>query len=149
MNPPHIRKLGIKDTDIVRRIFSALNKSNVSIDYSQLIKEKVRRKEDINLVAEIDGKAVGFMFCEIISGGFGLLEESAWIVMFGIDPNCMGQGIGKRLAEEIFSLCIKKGIRKIYSSVTWDSVDLLSFFKTLGFDRSNFINLEKKLDLQA
>lgn len=149
MNPPHIRKLGIKDTDIVRRIFSALNKSNVSINYSQLIKEKVSRKEDINLVAEIDGKAVGFMFCEIISGGFGLLEESAWIVMFGIDPNCMGQGIGKRLAEEIFSLCIKKGIRKIYSSVTWDSVDLLSFFKTLGFDRSNFINLEKKLDLQA
>ena len=147
VNTLHIRKLGIEDADNVRRIFSALNKSNVSIDYPQLIQEKVSREEDINIVAEIDGKAVGFMFCEVISGGFGLLEESAWVVMFGIDPNFMGQGIGKRLAEEIFSLCIKKGIRKIYSSVRWDSVDLLSFFKTLGFDRSNFINLEKKLEL--
>ena len=148
MNTLHIRKLRLNDIDTVRRIFSALNKSNVNIDYPHLIQEKVRRREeDISIVAEIDGKAVGFMFCEIISGGFGLVEESAWILMFGIDPNFMGQGIGKRLAEEIFSLCIKKGIRKIYSSVTWDSVDLLSFFKTLGFDRSNFINLEKKLEL--
>lgn len=147
MNTIHLRKLKIEDTDHVRRIFSALNKSEVSIDYPQLIQEKIRREEDISVVAEIDGKAVGFMFCEIISGGFGLLEESGWIVMFGIDPNFMGQGIGKRLAEEIFSLCIKKGIRKIYSSVRWDSVDLLSFFKTLGFDRSDFINLEKELKL--
>jgi ribosomal protein S18 acetylase RimI-like enzyme len=147
VNTIHLRKLKIEDTDHVRRIFSALNKSEVSIDYPQLIQEKIRREEDISVVAEIDGKAVGFMFCEIISGGFGLLEESGWIVMFGIDPNFMGQGIGKRLAEEIFSLCIKKGIRKIYSSVRWDSVDLLSFFKTLGFDRSDFINLEKELKL--
>ena len=147
MNMFGIRKLKIEDADHVRRIFSAIKKSEVSIDYPQLIQEKIRREEDINIVAEIDGKAVGFMFCEIISGGFGLLEESAWIVMFGIDPNFMGQGVGKRLAEEIFSLCIKKGIRKIYSSVRWDSVDLLSFFKTLGFDRSNFINLEKELKL--
>jgi hypothetical protein len=95
VNPPHIRKLGIEDTDNVRRIFSAFNKSNVSIDYSQLIQEKVSRKGDINIVAEIDRKAVGSMFCEIISLGFGLFEQSAWIVMFGIDPNCMGQVIGK------------------------------------------------------
>ena len=145
MNTCRIRKLGIEDADNVRRIFSAITKSNVSIDYPQMIQERVGREGDINIVAEIDGKTVGFMFCEIVSGGFGLFEESAWIVMFGIDPNCMGQGIGKRLAEEIFSLCIKKGIRKIYSSVRWDSVDVLSFFKTLGFDRSNFINLERTL----
>jgi ribosomal protein S18 acetylase RimI-like enzyme len=147
MNTLHIRKLKVEDVDNVRRIFSAINKSNISIDYLQLIQEKIGRKKDINMVAEIDGKPVGFMFCEIISRGFGLLEETAWIVMFGIDPNFMGQGIGKRLAEEIFSLCTKKGIKKIYSSVRWDSVDLLSFFKTLGFDRSDFINLEKELKL--
>jgi hypothetical protein len=29
--------------------------------------------------------------------------------------------------------------------VRWDSTDMLSFFKTLGFDRSNFINLRKVL----
>jgi ribosomal protein S18 acetylase RimI-like enzyme len=57
----------------------------------------------------------------------------------------MGQGIGDSLAREIFKYCKKAGIENIYTSVRWDSTDLLSFFKTLGFDRSNFINLRKKL----
>ena len=65
--------------------------------------------------------------------------------MLGVDPKHMGQGLGKMLANEIFTVCREKGIKNIYSSVTWDSVDLLSFFKTLGFDRCNFINLKKDL----
>jgi hypothetical protein len=38
-----------------------------------------------------------------------------------------------------------QGVENVYTSVRWDSTDLLSFFKTLGFDRSNFINLRKVL----
>jgi ribosomal protein S18 acetylase RimI-like enzyme len=55
----------------------------------------------------------------------------------------MGRGIGASLAEEIFKFYRSKGIENVYTSVRWDSTDLLSFFKTLGFDRSNFINLRK------
>jgi len=65
--------------------------------------------ETVSFVAEIDGEVVGFMVCEIISSGFGLLEKNAWIVMFGIDPAFMGQGIGKRLAHEIFAICGRAG----------------------------------------
>ncbi|PIP35560.1 MAG: GNAT family N-acetyltransferase, partial [Desulfobacterales bacterium CG23_combo_of_CG06-09_8_20_14_all_52_9] len=39
-----------------------------------------------------------------------------------------------------------EGIHNVHTSVQWDSTDLLSFFKTLGFNRSNFINLSKTLD---
>jgi ribosomal protein S18 acetylase RimI-like enzyme len=63
-----------------------------------------------------------------------------------VDPKFMGQGIGKKLAEEIFRVYQEKGIQDIFTSVRWDSADLLSFFKTLGFDRSDFINLKKQLD---
>lgn len=52
-------------------------------------------------MAEREGKVVGFMISYIISGGFGLLNKSAWIVMLGVDPEFMGQGIGKKLAQEI------------------------------------------------
>jgi ribosomal protein S18 acetylase RimI-like enzyme len=58
----------------------------------------------------------------------------------------MGQGIGKQLAEEVFGFYSQKGITNIRTSVRWDSTDLLSFFKTLGFDRSEFINLRRVLD---
>ncbi|PIP46411.1 MAG: GNAT family N-acetyltransferase, partial [Deltaproteobacteria bacterium CG23_combo_of_CG06-09_8_20_14_all_51_20] len=52
---------------------------------------------------------------------------------------------GKLLAEEIIAFYNKKAIKYIFTSVRWDSADLLSFFKTLGFDRSSFINLRKEL----
>jgi ribosomal protein S18 acetylase RimI-like enzyme len=93
----------------------------------------------------ISGKVVGYMISYIVFGGFGL-EKGAWISTLGVDPKFMGRGIGKKLAEEILAVYREKGINDIYTSVRWDSVDLLSFFKTLGFDRSNFINLRKELD---
>ena len=92
-----------------------------------------------------EGKIVGFMISYILLGGFGI-EKSAWIAMFGVDPKFMGQGIGESLAKKIFEFSREKGIKDIYTSVRWDSPDLLSFFKTLGFDRSNFINLRKLLE---
>jgi hypothetical protein len=58
----------------------------------------------------------------------------------------MGQEIGASLAKEIFEYYKAHGIDNVYTSVRWDSTDLLSFFKTLGFDRSNFINLRKVLE---
>jgi N-acetylglutamate synthase-like GNAT family acetyltransferase len=84
------------------------------------------------------------MISYTVYAGFGL-EKSAWIATLGVAPKFMGQGIGKRLAEEILCVYRERGIRNIFTSVRWDSVDLLSFFKTLGFDRSNFINLRKIL----
>ncbi len=74
------------------------------------------------------------------------MEKSAWIGLFGVDSKYMGSGIGKRLAKEIFDVITERGIKNIFTSVKWDSTDLLSFFKSLGFDRCEFINLCKKLE---
>ena len=141
-----IRILRTDDAAAISRIFAAITKTEIKLDYKRFVEDQISTDGAPSFVAEIDGEVVGFMVCEIISSGFGLLEKSAWIVMFGIDPAFMGQGIGKKLAHEIFTICREQGIKKIYSSVRWDSVDLLSFFKTLGFDRSNFINLERTLE---
>jgi N-acetylglutamate synthase-like GNAT family acetyltransferase len=76
--------------------------------------------------------------------GFGM-EKSAWIAAMGVEPQHMGKQIGARLAVEIFEFYKAQGISSISTSVLWDATDLVSFFKTLGFHRSNFINLEKSL----
>jgi ribosomal protein S18 acetylase RimI-like enzyme len=140
-----IRKLKREDANDVSRIFAAITKAKVNIDYTRFVEEQVQREEDASFVAELEGKIVGFMISNILSCGFGLLDKSAWIVMLGVDPEFMGQGIGSRLAQEIFKACREKDIKNVYTSVRWDATDLLSFFKTLGFDRSNFINLKKIL----
>jgi predicted N-acetyltransferase YhbS len=146
VNKLFIRKIRIEDSDEISRIQDAITKSASKIDFRQIIREQDLKKEEASFVAEIDGSVVGYMISYLIYGGFGV-EKSAWIATMGVDPKFMGLGIGQRLAEEILKVYRQKGIQNIFSSVRWDSTDLLSFFKTLGFDRSSFINLRKKLDL--
>ena len=139
-----VRRLRAEDTEDICRIQAEITQTSVNDDFERIIKEQARREENANFVAEHEGKVVGYMISYILSGSFGM-DKNAWIAILGVDPKYMGRGLGKKLAEEIFDYYQKAGIENIYTSVRWDSTDLLSFFKTLGFDRSSFINLRKEI----
>jgi len=140
-----IRKLHKEDAPEISRIYAAITRKAVDSDFKRVVEEHALRDDGACFVAEHEGKVVGFMISYILTAGFGI-TKSAWIATLGVDPSCMGMGIGAGLAEEIFKYYKTQGIDKVYTSVRWDSTDLLSFFKTLGFDRSNFINLRKNIE---
>jgi ribosomal protein S18 acetylase RimI-like enzyme len=117
----------------------------VDSDFKRVVEDHALRNDEACFVAELEKKVVGFMISYILTAGFGM-TKSAWIATLGVDPNFMGMGIGASLAEEIFRYYKAHGVDNVYTSVRWDSTDMLSFFKTLGFDRSNFINLRKVID---
>jgi ribosomal protein S18 acetylase RimI-like enzyme len=140
-----IRRLRKEDAEAVSRINAVITKSPVESGIKKMVEENAESRGEISFVAEVKGRIVGYMISYLLAGGFGV-KKSAWIAMFGVEPKFMGQGIGKGLANEIFKYYREKGIKDVYTAVEWDSTDILSFFKTLGFDRSNFINLKKELD---
>jgi ribosomal protein S18 acetylase RimI-like enzyme len=140
-----IRRMKKTDAEAIGKIDAAIEKRRARLDFKQIVADEVKRKVDSSYVAEIKGKVVGFMISYITYGNFGA-DRCAWISRFGVDPKWMGQGIGKRLAEEIFRVYKEKGVKEVFTSVRWDATDILSFFKTLGFERSNFINLWKRTD---
>lgn len=140
-----IRKIKIEDASDVGNIYNSIMSKSKDIDFQRIIEEQSRTSGVTSFVAELEGKVVGYMISYTVSAGFGI-DKSAWIAMLGVDPNHMGKGIGKKMAEKTFQFYRDQGIKNIYTSVLWDSTDLLSFFKTLKFDRSNFINLRKVLD---
>jgi len=133
------------DAQAIGKIDAAIDKKPTRLDFKQIVSEELKRSEDASYVAEIRGKVVGFMISYITYGNFGA-DRIAWIARFGVNPKWMGQGIGKRLAEEILKVYKEKGVTEIFTSVRWDATDILSFFKALGFERSNFINLYKKIN---
>ncbi len=135
-----IRSYKPEDDEAVKRIRSEIEQ--VPLD------QEINKIEESYFVADHNGEVVGYMHSYISSGGFGM-EKSAWISMIGVDPKYMGQGVGRRLAEQALIYYKAQNIRNVYASVSWDSTDILSFFKTLGFDRSDFINLKKSLDNEA
>lgn len=139
-----IRKMRKDDVDDVTRIDAAITKTPSPFNFRPIVAEAAKKDPDVSLVAEIRGRVVGFMISYITAGNFGT-DRIAWIARFGVEPKHMGQEIGKSLAKGIFDHYQAKGVKKVYTSVRWDSTDLLSFFKALGFERSDFINLRKVL----
>jgi ribosomal protein S18 acetylase RimI-like enzyme len=139
-----IRKLRKEDAEEISRIYAAITLQDVDPDFKRVVADHARREDEACFVAERDGKVVGFMISYILTAGFGM-AKSAWIPTLGVDPKFMGQEIGANLAEEIFKYYKSIGIEYVYTSVRWDSTDMLSFFKARGFDRSNFINLRKSI----
>ncbi|MGD8227290.1 MAG: GNAT family N-acetyltransferase [Desulfobacteraceae bacterium] len=145
MSEVRVRRVRKKDAVAIRRIDASITKGQSTLDFERIVAEEVGKSTDASFVAEVNGKVVGYMISYLTRGNFGV-DNCAWIAMFGVDPKFMGQGIGKRLADEIFKFCKEKGVTNVFTSVSWDSTDILSFFKTLGFNRSDFINLRKSLE---
>jgi ribosomal protein S18 acetylase RimI-like enzyme len=141
-----IREIRVDDAGRLGEIQAAITKVPVDFDFKDIIEGQLGRSENASYVAEIEDRVVGYMISYVVYGGYGL-QKSAWIATLGVDPKYMGRGVGKRLAQKILDRYKEMGVKNIYTSVLWDSADVLSFFKTLGFSRSDHINLRKELDI--
>lgn len=141
----NIREITLKDTGAIQNIRKAISEDDADVDFAKIIEQQISEGADkSSLVAQVGDAVVGYMISTSLLAGFGI-KKSAWIMAIGVHPDFMGQGIGLKLARKICEIYKDKGIKHIYSSVLWDSTDVLSFFKKLGFERSDFINLKKEL----
>lgn len=139
-----IRFFKPEDVNAVVGIQEGIIQRKVAPDWVNLVRLQLAKEDAISLVAVKDGTVIGFFFGEIKHGHFGL-ENSGWIEMFGVNPKQMGEGVGRALAHEAFRLFKERGVKEIYTATRWDSGDLLAFFKKIGFDLSDFINLKTTL----
>ncbi len=140
-----IREFNSADTDDVIKIYKSITQQHENIDFKQVMAERALQDKDACFVAEHEGRLVGYIVSYLLTGSFGI-QQSAWIPTFGVDPEYMGQGIGHKLAEAVFNYYKAKGVKNVYTSVRWYDTDVLSFLRTVGFDRSEFVNLQRRLD---
>jgi ribosomal protein S18 acetylase RimI-like enzyme len=141
-----LRRLTAKDIPQIIAIHGAVTKKKASRRWAQqMVKDHLRKQEGVGFVAEKEGQVVGFIIGEMKGEGFGL-DKSGWLELIMVHPRHMGAGIGYAMARKLFDYFRRRGIRDVHTSVLWDAVDMLSFFKSLGFDRSTFINLIKHVD---
>ena len=140
-----IRRLKPADAADVSRISSSITRGYNQTDFRNLVEMQARSEGDASFVAERENRLVGYCISYVLPVSFGA-ERSAWLALIGVDPDFMGQGIGAMLADETMKYFKEQGIQNIYTAVSWDATDLVSYFKTLGFQRSDFVNLHKSLE---
>ncbi len=105
------------------------------------------RYPDACLVAELEGKVIGFILGEVSGWEFGIPDTIGWITTIGVDPVYQQRGVAKRLGEEFVNNVKAIGVSMVYTLVNWNDWDLLKFFRAMGFTRGgDMINLELKID---
>jgi GNAT superfamily N-acetyltransferase/biotin operon repressor len=146
------RPLGIDDLDEILRIAEKIERANNSEKSERMayLKETaVYQLESgdplLNLGAEIDGKLTGFIFGEIKIWEFGRGEKTGWIKVLGVDQDFQGMGIGHKMGETLLGHFKKMNVKKVRTLVDWYEGDLISYFKSLGFNMLSMLPLEKEL----
>lgn len=113
--------------------------------YNKIIKQKDTRPADVSLVAEIDGKVVGFILGAISGWEFKIPTNIGWIDTIGVDPDYQNRGIAKLLTTKLIQNLKKYNVDTVYTLVNWNDWDLLQFFHKMGFTRGEMINLMLKI----
>jgi ribosomal protein S18 acetylase RimI-like enzyme len=117
-------------------------------DYLQ---DKARRSLDsqhptvIAVVAETEGKVVGFLMGQVFKGEFGIPDAVAIVDTVGIRPDYQGRGTGRRLMGEFLLRAKKAGAVQVRTIVDWNQWILLGFFRTLGFAPGTGIMLQRSI----
>jgi len=101
----------------------------------------------LSLVAEFEGKVIGFVLGEVSGWEFGVPDTIGWLSIIGVDPDYQHKGVARRLSQEFVKNLKAMNVGVIYTLVNWNDWDLLKFYKAMGFTRGgDMINLELKID---
>ena len=145
LNNVKIRFMENEDLEAIVKIDGKVlgeNRRNYWERESELMKNKISQ---VSLVAEVEGKVVGFILGDISGWEFGVPDTIGWVDTIGIDPAYQKKRIATALASELIKNLKALGVRSIYTLVSWNDWDLLQFFHAMGFTRGDMINLELKI----
>lgn len=140
-----IRSFGKEDLEAIVEIDEKVLGENRKSYWERKLELMNNKASQVSLVAEVEGKVVGFILGDVSGWEFGVPDTIGWIDTIGIDPVYQKKGLATALASELIKNLKTIGVRSIYTLVSWNDWDLLQFFHAMGFTRGDMINLELKI----
>jgi predicted N-acetyltransferase YhbS len=140
-----IRALDYDDLDAIVEIDSEVLGKQRPDYWGMKIELSESRSPMSSLVAELDGKVVGFIIGDASGWEYGVPDTVGWIDTIGIRPKYQNKGIARLLFKEMVANLKKVGVDTIYTFVNWKEWDLLHFFDKMGFQKGDMLHLELRL----
>jgi len=140
-----IRPLSKEDLEAIVEIDAKVLGENRKEYWEKKLQMMDDKASQVSLVAEVQGKVLGFILGDISGWEFGVPDTIGWIDTIGVDPAYQKKGLATALAHELIKRLKAIGVRTIYTLVSWNDWDLLQFFHAMGFTRGDMINLELKV----
>lgn len=107
-------------------------------DTREEIAKKLERDPDLFLIAELDGKVIGSVI-----GGFD--GRRGIVYHLAVEAAYRGSGIGGMLMEELEQRRRAKGFLRAYLLVKQDALDVVEFYRKIGWDTFGVTIMGKSL----
>ena len=139
-----VRQLRQDDAERVRQLDGQILGADRSATWDQYV-ERFLRVVDLEamilppwgcLVAEADGRLIGFILAEWQTTGYGM-PPGAWIVAIAVHPDFRSRGVGRRLVEALVSECKNSGVDQVFSILRADDGRDIRFLERCGFDAAS------------
>lgn len=116
------------------------------ISYEDLASANPGTPPDLSLVAEVDGKMVGFSINRSMYLMVPLTEVCIIHAIF-IHPDYQGRGIGRKLIQAVLYNCQIEDISTVRALIPEGSKELQALFERQGFQHSNIVNFDKTFEI--
>jgi ribosomal protein S18 acetylase RimI-like enzyme len=141
-----VRTLEEKDLDAITEIDRKVTGRSRREYYALKVRAALEETGvKVSLVAELEGRPVGFLMGQVFYGEFGQPEPVAVIDSIGVDPDQRHRKVGKALLRQLVANLGALRIETIQTQVDWDHWELLQFFAREGFRPAPRIALERRL----
>lgn len=139
-----IRPVEPSDLDAILRIDEKLSGEARKEYWQKRFELVMLRPPWMSLVAETDGRVVGFVFGWVGQSEFGIHDPVAWLDLIGVDPPYRGRGVGQALVERFVASGRElRAIRKVATLIDLAQADVREFFVRLGFRHGPMVQMEK------
>ena len=138
------RAAEMSDLDAIVRIDEKLSGHTRKDYWRQRLEIAALRPPWMSLVAETDGRLVGFLFGWVTECEFGIPRPVAWVDLVGVDPPYRGRGVGHALFDRFVSSGRElRAIDKVATLIDLGQGDVREFFVRLGFHHGPMIQMER------
>lgn len=116
-------------------------------EYWEMKLDLVRKRAQISsLVAELEGKVIGFIIGGASRWEYGVPENIGWIDTIGVDPEYQRRGVARLLFGQMAQNLKASGVDTIYTFVKRRDWKMLKFFNGIGFQEGDMMNLEMDIE---
>jgi N-acetylglutamate synthase-like GNAT family acetyltransferase len=141
-----LRRINSDDIDTVLNLVNKLPFEGSGITHQDLVCHAPGGPLDLSFIAEVDGKAVGFILARL-AYLYVPFSEVCLIHAIVVDPEYQGRQIGSMMVNELINHCYNENISTIRALVNQHDNELKQFIEFLGFHRSTIINFDKTFEV--
>lgn len=133
-----IRAFQTADESDVITLWEACGLTRPWNDPRRDIQRKLTEQPELFLVGVEAGKLVATAMA-------GFDGHRGWVYYLGVDPAVRGRSYGKEMMREAERLLIERGCPKLNLLVRSTNVDVLAFYRSLGYEQDEAVSLGRRL----